>query len=179
MVVPLSGFSQKATLSSPNQKVRIDLHQPPTGVGKWYLQVHYSENGKLSEAIPRIDLGLLRNDQQFADSLTYAGTGKVVAIKEAYTALHGKRSACSNEANEIAISFETPSKARMQLILRAYNDGAAFRYAFPEKGGNFVVNDEYTSYQIPGATKRWLERWNAANEGLYQMMTKGAPGQEW
>lgn len=177
--VPLSGYSQMVTLTSPNQKVQIALHQPSSGVGKWYLQVHYINNGALCEAIPRIDLGLQRSDQQFADSLKCTGTGKVVAVHEAYTALHGKRSACSNEANEINISFETPSKAKMHLILRAYNDGAAFRYAFPEKSGSFVVNNEYTSYQIPEGTKRWLERWNPANEGLYQMMSKGAPGEEW
>ena len=179
LCLPISGFSQIASLTSPNQKVQVALHQPPSGVGKWYLQIRYSDNGKVSEALPRVELGLLRSDQQFADSLNFTGAGKVVSVKESYTALHGKRSVCSNEANEMVISFETPSKARMQLILRAYNDGAAFRYLFPEKSGSYVMNDEYTSYTIPGGTKRWLERWNPANEGLYQMSAKGAPGQEW
>jgi hypothetical protein len=61
----------------------------------------------------------------------------------------------------------------MDLIIRAYNDGVAFRYEFPEKEGTFVIKDELTAYSIPDSTKRWLEKFNTANEGLYSMMKDG------
>src|SRR6185503_828400 len=93
--------------------------------------------------------------------------GKQTSINENYTALHGKKSVCSNAANEVVVYFENPAKAKFNLIIRAYNDGVAFRYAFPENTGTFVVNDESTAYNIPPQTMRWMEKWNTANEGLY------------
>ena len=41
-----------------------------------------------------------------------------------------------NAANEVVVSFENPSKAKLNLIIRAYNDGITFRYEFPEKQGS-------------------------------------------
>ena len=29
------------------------------------------------------------------------------------------------------------------------------------------MKDEFTAYQIPNKSMRWLEKWNPANEGLY------------
>ncbi|PZU01737.1 MAG: alpha-glucosidase, partial [Chryseobacterium sp.] len=36
--------------------------------------------------------------------------------------------------------------------------------------GNYVVQDELTSYAIDTETTRWAEKWNPANEGLYSPM---------
>ena len=72
--------------------------------------------------------------------------GKPILINEQYTVLHGKKSVCRNSANEVIVSFENPSKAKLNIIIRAYNDGIAFRYEFPEKQGSFVVKDELTAY---------------------------------
>ena len=67
----------------------------------------------------------------------------------------------------------------MNLIIRAYNDGVAFRYEFPEKEGSFVMNDELTAYSITDSTKRWMEKFNPANEGLYSTMKDGNTQQDW
>jgi hypothetical protein len=92
---------------------------------------------------------------------------------------HSVRSQCSNSANETIVYFENPDKSKLNLIIRAYNDGAVFRYEFPGKDGTFIMKDEYTSYDIPSDTKRWLEKWNAANEGLYSAMNDDNTQQGW
>lgn len=164
-------YSQQVILNSPNQKISVTLFNMQNNeTGSWHLQVNYSENGQMSEVIPRIDLGISRADQDFSKELKFLKAGKPLFIDEQCTALHGKRSLCTNQANEIIINFENPSRAKLNLILRAYNDGVVFRYEFPEKEGSFEVKDEFTSYSIPGDTKRWLEKWNPANEGLYSAM---------
>ena len=62
----LSGYSQNVTVTSPNNKISVELiNEQNTNVGEWCLKVNYINNDKTSEAIPRIDLGLLRNDQEF------------------------------------------------------------------------------------------------------------------
>jgi alpha-glucosidase len=177
----LVSFSQKLAVQSPNQKISLALFSAQnTDVGQWYLKASYNDSGRTSEAIPRIDLGLLRSDQNFSKDLKFLKAGKSLLINEKYTALHGKKSTCSNSANEVVVSFENPSKAKLNIIIRAYNDGVAFRYEFPEKQGSFVVKDELTSYSIPRETTRWMEKWNPANEGLYTAMNnEKVLTQEW
>jgi alpha-glucosidase len=167
----LPAFSQKLTVVSPNKKIKVDLFsQQENDIGAWYLKISYQNNGKVSEAIPRVDLGLSRRDQDFSRELRFLKAAKPQAINEQYSALHGKRSHRSNSANELMASFENPDKSKMNVIIRAYNDGVTFRYEFPEKQGTFVVKDEFTSYSIPATSRRWLEKWNPANERFYNVM---------
>ena len=50
---------------------------------------------------------------------------------------------------------------------------------FPENSGSFVMNDELTAYVIPDSTRRWLEKFNPANEALYTPMKDGSAKQDW
>lgn len=177
----LSSFAQKVTVQSPDQKISIALFSEKNNdVGEWYIKASYNNNGKISAVIPHIDLGLSRNDQDFSKELKFLKAGKPVLIHEQYTALHGKRSVCTNSANEVVLSFENPSKAKLDLIIRTYNDGIAFRYEFPEKQGTFIIKDELTAYSIPKETERWMEKWNTANEGYYTLMSDDKiQKQEW
>jgi hypothetical protein len=171
--------SQKLTIQSPNQKISVALfNNQNSDVGEWYIKASYNSNGKITEAIPRINLGLSRIDQDFSTELKFLKASKPILIKEQYTVLHGKKSVCSNSANDVVVSFENPSKAKLNIIIRAYNDGIAFRYEFPEKAGSFVVKDELTAYSFSKETVRWMEKWNPANEGLYITMNGDKAG-EW
>ncbi len=147
LLLSFGSFGQKTSIKSPNNKVEAALFSSSnTDLGSWYLKVNYSNGSQSFEAIPKIDLGLSRSDQDFSNELKFLKAGKPTLLSEQYTAIHGKRSNCSNQANEVVVSFENPSKAKMNLIIRAYNDGVTFRYEFPEKEGNFVMKDEYTAY---------------------------------
>jgi alpha-glucosidase len=180
LFISLYASSQKLTIQSPNQKIKAELFsERNTDAGEWYIRTLFNNNGKSTEAIPRIDLGLSRNDQDFSKELRFLKAGKPLLINEEYTALLGKKSLCKNSANEVVVSFENPSKAKLNIIIRAYNDGIVFRYEFPEKGGPFVVKDELTSYSFLKETNRWMERWNPANEGLYTTMTNRMIPGEW
>lgn len=168
-------------VQSPNQKISVELFNTHNNdIGEWYIKASYNNNGKITEAIPRIDVGLLRSDQDFSKELRFLKTGKPVLINEEYRALHGKRSVCKNAANEVVVFLENRTKAKINIIIRAYNDGIAFRYEFPEKQGSFIVKDELTSYSIPKETTRWMEKWNTPNEGLYTVMNnEKVLRQEW
>ena len=180
MVLTLATFSQQATVQSPNKEISVALFREQNReTGNWYFRVYYSEEGKTSEIIPRIDLGISREDQDFSNELKFLKAGKLLLINEQYTMLHGKRSRCSNSANEMVIYFENPSKAKLNLIVRAYNDGIAFRYEFPEKTGTYLVKDELTAYSIPENTKRWMEKYDFGGESLYDNMNDGGIQQNW
>jgi alpha-glucosidase len=180
LIITSVAVAQKVSVESPNKKIKIALfNQQNSDQGKWFLKIYYNKDGGYSEVIPQIALGLLRSDQAFSDELQFSKAGKLLLIKEQYSALHGKRSQCSNSANEVVVSFENPRKAKLNLIIRAYNDGVAFRYEFPEKEGSFIIKDELTSYTIPDTAKRWLEKFDLSNEGLYIKMKDAVQQQNW
>lgn len=176
----LNIVAQKTDVNSPNEKVNISLYNHQNSeLGEWYLKINYSGSDEKSEVISKINLGLSRSDQNFSKELKFVKVSSAKNIIEKYSTLQGKRSQCSNSANEIIVTFENPQKNKLNLIIRAYNDGAAFRYEFPEKTGTFVMNDELTSYTINEGTKRWMQKWDLANEGLYTFIEDENEQQTW
>lgn len=173
--------AQKITISSPDRKISVSLvNTENAGIGEWYLRTVYSNGNKTTDVIPRTDLGLILNSQDYGKRLRFISSTKPVTIREQYTALHGKKSIRSNQANEVEITFDNNAKGKLNLLLRVYNDGVAFRYVLPEKQGSYVVNEELTTFTIPAATTRWMEKWNTANEGLYNVMSNDkVQQQEW
>jgi len=174
-------FARQITIQSPNKKIGILLACRQKGNnGEWYMKVSFNNNGKESVVIPAIDLGLLREDQDFSKELKLLKAGNPLLINEQYTAVHGKKSICSNTANETVITFENRQKSKMNVIIRAYNDGITFRYEFPGKQGSYVIKDELTAYTIPTETMRWMEKWNTANERTYSAMSnENILAQDW
>lgn len=165
-------FAQTLTFQSPNKKTAVSLHSEGTDEQTvWYLKTSYNNGGKSSEVIPEIALGLKRSDQDFSKGLKILKKSSERVVTEKYSAVHGKSSERSNSGTEVVIAFENPEKAKMNLIIRAYNDGITFRYEFPGKGGSYIIEDELTSYQVPKETKRWMQKWNPANEGIYSSMS--------
>ncbi len=182
--------AQRITITSPDGRITAGLYCTQGGdQGEWYLD--------LKDMIPHISLGLLRSDQDFSRDLKFIKASKQAPIDENYTTVHGKRSHCTNKAYEITVLFENTQRSKLELIIRAYDDGLAFRYRFPAAGGSpagrgssggsgspskddsLVIKDELTAYNIAPTTARWLEKWNTANEGLYHAMTSDSVRQDW
>ncbi|HTI89481.1 MAG TPA: glycoside hydrolase family 97 catalytic domain-containing protein [Puia sp.] len=167
-----AAFSQRLRVESPDHRVAADLYCAAGGdTGEWYLE--------LPGMIPKISLGLVRSDQAFWKDLRFIKAGKPVLIDEQYTVVHGKRSHCSNKASEVTVLFENAKRSKMELVIRAYDDGLAFRYRFPDGKDSIEVKEEMTSYTITPGTSRWLEKWNPANEGLYKAMKDDSVRQDW
>ncbi len=165
---------------SPNTRVSAALvHDTDNRRNSWCLQLTSIRNGTPTVAIPRIALGLTIANQDLAAGLRLVSTSAPKPITEDYTALHGKRSHCTNAATEIVATFENAQKIRMDVRIRAYNDGLAFRYELPRGAGTTVVTDERTSYEIPDDDLRWLEPWTPGNENLYTMIRGDSVQQHW
>jgi alpha-glucosidase len=180
LVFSIDTYSQAFGLKSPNNKIQVDLlNEQANGDIFWYLKVSYIHDGSVSEAIPRIDLGLKRSDADFSKNLKLVNAGKIRLINEEYDALYGKRSHRTNQANEVVVSFQNGVKSKMNVTIRAYNDGVAFSYEFPESSGTYVIEDELTAYTIADSTTRWLQKFNPANEGYYREAVTGDDQKDW
>ncbi|PKQ45149.1 glycoside hydrolase family 97 protein [Confluentibacter flavum] len=179
-LISITNFAQNVSVVSPNNKWKVELkNEQSASTGTWYLKINSLKENTNYDMIPKIDLGLLRSDQDFSNELKFIKADKPKLINEQYTSLHGKSSQRSNSGNEVVLYFENPSKAKLNVIVRAYNDGVTFRYEFPEKKGTFTIKDELTAYKIPDSTSRWLEKFDLSNEGLYTNMKDASVQQDW
>ncbi len=52
----------------------------------------------------------------------------------------------------------------LDLEIRAYDEGAAFRFSFPEntKGTYYNITSEHTEFSLPPGSKAWVARWAQA-----------------
>lgn len=163
-------FTKNLMVKSPNEKIIVNVfNSDNTEKGRWSLNVKLNSNGKITEAISAIDLGLILSEGVSFDEMKLMKTSKPLLIKENYSMPHGKSSQRQNIGNEVIFTFENKERKKLDVIIRVYNDGIAFRYSLSGKG-NFTVKDELTSYIIDKETTRWTEKWNPANEGLYSSM---------
>lgn len=127
----------------------------------------YSPNGKISASLEGKTLKLNYNNKHVIDILVDVTGSKdtdfslVSKITADYQMLSGKRLHCTNEANEYRLE---------NLVLRLYNDGAAFRYEYNLKE-NSDIPAEHTAYIIPENTKRWMQQWTDAYEALFPLTT--------
>lgn len=108
------------------------------------------------EIIAWSPLGVIRKDEDFTDELRFVGQ-RIVSINESYALAAGKRSHFSSRAVEAVLSFETARKARLDLVVRVFDDGFAFRYRFPEtNAATFQVASEITGFRLPSQAVAFL-----------------------
>jgi alpha-glucosidase len=95
------------------------------------------------------------------DSITYH-----TPVDTVWHPLYGERSTVSDRYNSATLhmSRHDKSKYRLDVQVRAYDEGIAFRYFFPEHPDAIFhkVNDDLTSYSFPVGTKAWSEHWAQA-----------------
>ncbi|RJE74521.1 glycoside hydrolase family 97 protein [Reichenbachiella sp. MSK19-1] len=171
--------SQRLELKSPNQKNTVGLWKDLEDQGRWFLRVEHMTAGARTEILPRIDLGLITDKTDFSKGLRWVKSGKVREVRDDYKMLHGKKAHRQNVAKEVTVQFQLPDKSPLNVVIRAYNDGVTFRYVIPEIDGDLTVKEEMTAYTIPDSTRRWLQKFNPANEGYYRSTVASEEQQDW
>lgn len=97
-------------------------------------------------------LGLERQDESFSKQLTLMDRA-VSRIDDTYELFNGKVSNAHNLANQVVFSFVNENDATFDLIVRVYNDGVAFKYAFPDTVDSpKTITQELTGFQLPAGT---------------------------
>ena len=93
-------------------------------------------------------------------------------MEETYTLKIGKQKQNHAIANETTISFKNTHGAIINIDLRAYNNGVAFRYKFDGPPKKVVIKKEFTEFVIPEG-RTWLQnysmpaQWNPSYEENY------------
>lgn len=139
-------------ISSPNQRINVEIKNNIDGYNSG---IKISYNNKLLPTYVKI--GLDTENSSFIDSLTITPTQKSRLIKEEYEMITGKRRLCKNSATEQIFEVKNNKNQSINLIIRVYNDGIAFRYASKEQTS---INKEYTTFHIPEGKTRWMQTYS-------------------
>jgi alpha-glucosidase len=152
------------TLVSPNRTVRARLELAdrggtagfPTG-SRLYYTVEVGNGKAYTTVLETSPLGIARNDESFIDGLTLATAGGGTRVDETYRMTTGKRLAPRNYANQRILTFSNRGGARLELELRAYDTGFAFRYRFPEVDAEaHTISQEISGFHVPTGSRAWL-----------------------
>lgn len=124
------GERKEWELASPDGNIVIQVGYGSEGDNIQYQISIRSDTGMNPVLLPS-PLGIERADQQFVEGLTIKSGSSVSSIHEPYKLLHGKRRENPGHANQRTLRIQNSEGAKLDLELRAYNNGVAFRYVFP------------------------------------------------
>jgi alpha-glucosidase len=113
--------------------------------------------------IDKSRLGIKTSDVDFYSNLTFISTN-TSTWNNSYSIPGGKKSI--NIDNPVQREYIVQKGSdRLNIYMRVYNDGIAFRYYIPGLGGTFIER-EYTEYNFPTGTGGWGHLWVNTYEGL-------------
>jgi hypothetical protein len=161
--------SKEVTVLSPDKKIQFKIS---TENGIPYYEI-YSDKIKLFK---KADFSFTFKDlPPFDDSLSITDVENKY-IDETWIPVAGTSDSVRNNYNETSITFKEKNKLSRKLIfvVRAYNDGVAFRYIFPENGkyDSLFITAENTHFSFAADDSAW---WIPSNEFAYESLYRNSP----
>ena len=112
--------------------------------------------------------------QNWCSDLELKGEERL-SVDTTWTPLYGENAQICDNYNQLTLHYEKGSNGQgivsegydkrkyyaMDIIIRAYNEGIAFRYHFPETANSLFlhITGEQTSFTFPEGTMAWYEEW--------------------
>lgn len=165
-------------IESPDKKIRIEVGLEEQS-GKNAVP-SYSVFYKNQKLIERASLGM-----DLAATSPFAGNFKIVKIARAendqtYKIFAGKADTARDHYREATISLEeqAPSRRRLDLTFRAYDDGVAFRYSIPKQAAlpELVITAEHSTFSFVGNPQAYtlpLPSYRTPYEVYYKFLPLG------
>ena len=156
-------------LSSPNKQLVFAFtltQQSPL------YEVYFNEKKLINKSPLALEF---LNDGKFsaglkADKPTFS-TGD-----ETYELVVGKAKTIHSKYNQMTIALTSPqNKKQINLVVRAFDDGIAFRYEFPKQDGwkNYSLTEEITTFNLaqnPTVLTLFRENYITSHEGFYNSL---------
>lgn len=139
-------FAQEKSLRSPNGQLSFEIREVLTQNELEY-EIKYNN---LSVILPS-SLGITNweSDLQIEEILESSADN-------VWHPVYGERSIVKDKYNEKTFIIKTPSRRdRLHIIVRAYDEGIAFRYQYA--GNNYLrITSEKTTFSVPENTYCWF-----------------------
>jgi hypothetical protein len=156
--------AESYSVTSPNGRVAVTVQLADLG-GKadfpsgqaLYYRVECGPEGNRTPVVLDSPLGLQLTGLDLVASLKTGSATPAKLIEESYTTLHGKRRECGNRAQEVTLSFPGPGQSTLELVMRAYDNGVAFRYRVKGDNQNLLTMEkEATGFALPAEVRMWM-----------------------
>ena len=174
------------SVSSPDGKYMVNIEGMTYSVtfnGKTIIeqsQLGVDIDNRLFESALGVPRGVHEN---WCGDLQLKGEERI-AVDTTWTPLYGENAQIRDHYNQLVLHYEKGSNGQgtvsegydkrkyyaMDIVVRAYNEGIAFRYHFPETANSLFlhITGEQTSFAMPAGTTAWYEEWA---QGLYEKRT--------
>ncbi len=176
----------KKVLTSPDGNYRFSFYQKKKEDGA--RQMYYTLSFRGKEVLLESEMGVfiqnhlfesalgIPNDtfKHWSDNLELIGVD-TLSVNTTWHPVYGERNRVKDQYNQLVLKFrkggaeagtmsDAYDKRRyyfMNVELRAYNEGVAFRYHFPEAvNGLFLhIRGEQTQFTLPKGTRAYYEKW--------------------
>lgn len=148
-------------VKSPDGNLTLDFHLNADGAPVYML----SRNGQ--PVLGESRLGLVREDADFSRQLTLLSESPEECVQDHYALTGSKRRLHDYRATRRVFSLADAKGRRLNIIFQISNDGAAFRYVFPESDATIrAVSEEATSFRFAPDVKAWLQPMAVAKTGF-------------
>jgi len=145
--------SQNTTVSSPSGNIQITFQL--TNDGAPCYQVSYK--GKAVIDTSRMGFEF-KNQAPLVDGFKMAGANSK-AFAETWQMPWGEQRVVNNNYNELIVRLQeiNAPKRKLNIYFRVHDDGAGFRYEFPQQKGvdSLIIMDENTQFKLTGDPMVW------------------------
>ncbi|HVK48656.1 MAG TPA: glycoside hydrolase family 97 catalytic domain-containing protein [Pseudobacter sp.] len=150
-LVPVVPVTSPMTVTSPDGQTTVSVILSGQ-------QLSYSVTKNSIQQISNSPLGINTSVGDFTSGLSFISYSTAI-INETYQLPSGKTSSYQNHCREMTIRVLKGAK-EMQLVMRAYNDGIAFRYQVPGSGNINVLN-ENSGFTVNAFDSSWAMKYVA------------------
>ena len=171
IIATLPVFAQKKIqISSPDGNIRYSFRVENK-------KAIYDLSFKGKSIIENSELGLSFTDGGFNGNIRM---GKPVyrEADENYELVVGKTKSVHDHYKEVLIPLEqtTTSPKKINLVIRIFNDGLAFRYEYPSQNNwsSFILTDERSEFRLTGnpvVHTLFLPNFTSSHEGKYSTIS--------
>lgn len=161
----MQALAESWEVDSPNGSVHMSVQlAKPSGTNGYpktktrlYYRVEHGTGNDRSVVIGDSPLGLMLENQDFVNGLNFVSATVPSRLDEKYAMPHGKRHDCTNSANIMTLQFKNAKGGVMEVDVRAYNDGVAFRHRLTGDNTNsLTVAFEITGFAVPTDARLWM-----------------------
>jgi len=161
------------SISSPAGNIRFKLK---AGDQKQLLyDVTVADTMGVTSLMKDSPLGIKRSDQEFITDLKMMRENPIESINESFNLVTGKCRRVESASNQQSIVFKNKNGSELELVIRVFDDGVAFRYRFPGNDSlKYSVEDELTGFSFASEGKAWMQtydkvtQWSPAYETYYK-----------
>jgi alpha-glucosidase len=153
LFLPLSIYAQEVKVLSPDNNIELKINNNEA--------LNYSVSFRGKEIIGKSLLGFeLKNEPAMNGNFAIIDQ-KTGSVNEVWKpVVHSKHSEILNQYNELRLTLKEKagSMRQMDLFVRVFNDGAAFRYRLLRSSiiRTRQITRELTTFNIPGDPKAWV-----------------------